>query len=204
MPADLRHAPAQDKAGYLASQGVPHATANHIVIQDAEGREVPPDGETLGEVLLRGNTVMSGYLKDAEATAAAFKDGWFHTGDLAVRLPDGRFQIRDRAKDIIISGGENISSLEVENVLHRHPAVSLAAVVAAPDRKWGETPVAFVELRTDCSEKDLDAFCRQHLSGFKRPRHYVFGSLPKTATGKVQKYVLRDKAGSLEDEDANG
>ena len=146
---------------------------------------------------MRGNTVMSGYLKDAGATAAAFGDGGFRTGDLAVRLPDGRFRIRDRAKDIIISGGENISSLEVENVLHRHPAVSLAAVVAAPDPKWGETPVAFVELRADCSGRDLDAFCRAHLSGFKRPRRYIFGSLPKTATGKVQKHVLRGRAATL-------
>jgi fatty-acyl-CoA synthase len=159
---------------------------------------VPADGETMGEIMFRGNITMKGYLKNAKATEAAFRGGWFHSGDLAVMQPDGYVKIKDRSKDVIISGGENISSLEVEDVLYRHPAVLGAAVVAMPDEKWGETPCAFVELKpnTKITEQEIIAFCRQHLAKFKAPRAVVFGELPKTSTGKVQKFVLREKAKS--------
>ena len=159
---------------------------------------VPADGETMGEIMFRGNITMKGYLKNKSATDAAFAGGWFHSGDLAVMQPDGYLKIRDRSKDIIISGGENISSLEVEDVLYRHPAVLAAAVVAKPDAKWGETPCAFVELKSGASvaEAELMEFCRQHLARFKAPRAIVFGELPKTSTGKIQKFVLRERAKS--------
>jgi fatty-acyl-CoA synthase len=159
---------------------------------------VPADGETMGEIMFRGNITMKGYLKNAKATQAAFRGGWFHSGDLAVMQPDGYVKIKDRSKDIIISGGENISSLEVEDVLYRHPAVLGAAVVAMPDEKWGETPCAFVELKpnTKISDKEIIDFCRQHLARFKAPRAVVFGELPKTSTGKIQKFQLREKAKS--------
>ena len=159
---------------------------------------VPADGETMGEMMFRGNITMKGYLKNPKATQEAFRGGWFHSGDLAVLQPDGYVKIKDRSKDVIISGGENISSLEVEDVLYRHPAVLAAAVVAMPDEKWGETPCAFVELKTNSSvkEKDLIDFCRQHLARFKAPRAVVFGELPKTSTGKIQKFMLREKAKS--------
>jgi fatty-acyl-CoA synthase len=152
----------------------------------------------MGEIMFRGNITMKGYLKNAKATEAAFRGGWFHSGDLAVMQPDGYVKIKDRSKDVIISGGENISSLEVEDVLYRHPAVLGAAVVAMPDEKWGETPCAFVELKpnTKITEQEIIAFCRQHLAKFKAPRAVVFGELPKTSTGKVQKFVLREKAKS--------
>ena len=160
--------------------------------------EVPADGETMGEIMFRGNITMKGYLSNPAATAAAFAGGWFHTGDLAVAQPDGYVKIRDRSKDIIISGGENISSLEVEEALYRHPAVLSAAVVAQPDEKWGETPCAFVELKpgASVSAEELRAFCRKHLAGFKVPRSFVFRELPKTSTGKIQKFVLRELARS--------
>jgi fatty-acyl-CoA synthase len=150
---------------------------------------------SLGEIVLTGNTIMAGYYRDPKATEAAFAGGHFHTGDLAVKHPDGQIEIRDRMKDVIITGGENVSSIEIENVLHAHPDVLLAAVVAAPDEKWGETPWAFIEARADTqlTKADLDAFCRERLSGFKRPRNYIFGELPKTATGKIQKFLLRDR-----------
>jgi fatty-acyl-CoA synthase len=159
---------------------------------------VPADGETMGEIVFRGNITMKGYLKNPEATRQSFAGGWFHTGDLAVRHPDGYVKIRDRAKDIIISGGENISSVEVEDVLYKHPAVALAGVVAAPDAKWGETPCAFVELRpgATATEEELIAHCRQHMARFKVPRRIVFEPLPKTSTGKIQKHVLRTRAKS--------
>jgi fatty-acyl-CoA synthase len=159
---------------------------------------VPADGETMGEIMFRGNITMKGYLKNAKATQAAFRGGWFHSGDLAVLQEDGYIKIKDRSKDIIISGGENISSLEVEDVLYRHPAVLGAAVVAMPDEKWGETPCAFVELKQDIkiSEREIIDFCRQHLAKFKAPRAVVFGELPKTSTGKIQKFQLREKAKS--------
>jgi fatty-acyl-CoA synthase len=160
---------------------------------------VPWDGETIGEIMYRGNITMKGYLKNPGATEAAFAGGWFHTGDLAVVHADGYVKIRDRSKDVIISGGENISSIEVEDALCRHPAVLAAAVVARPDEKWGETPCAFVELKeTQVLEADaLAIHCREQLAGFKVPKAFVFGELPRTATGKVQKFVLRERAKSL-------
>ncbi|MDS4072653.1 MAG: AMP-binding protein, partial [Defluviicoccus sp.] len=160
---------------------------------------VPHDGETMGEVMFRGNVVMKGYLKDDRATDAGLKGGWFHSGDLGVCHPDGYIQLKDRSKDIIISGGENISSIEVENVLFKHPAVLLAAVVARPDEKWGETPCAFIELKADArvSEAEMIAFCREHLAHFKCPRRVIFGEVPKTSTGKIQKFKLRAAAQGL-------
>jgi fatty-acyl-CoA synthase len=182
------------KARALARQGVRHMTASRLSVVDAAGQEVPADGATLGEIVLHGNTLMAGYYGDAATTDAAFTGGVFHTGDLAVRHEDGYVEIRDRSKDIIISGGENISSLEVESVLHQHPSVLLAAVVAAPDPKWGEVPCAFIELRAGVPRPavaELTAFCRERLAGFKIPRRFVFRDLPRTATGKIQKYALR-------------
>src|SRR5688572_32050699 len=166
---------------------------------DAETmKPVPADGETMGEIMFRGNITMKGYLKNPKATREAFAGGWFHSGDLAVMQPDGYVKIKDRSKDIIMSGGENISSLEVEDVLYRHPAVIAAAVVAMPDAKWGETPCAFVELKEESSvtEQQIVDFCRLHMARFKVPRAVVFGELPKTSTGKIQKFVLREKAKS--------
>ena len=186
-----------ERARLMARQGVPMPTlAGLTVAEPATNVPVPADGATLGELILRGNTVMKGYLKNATASAAAFAEGWFHTGDLAVRHPDGYVEIKDRAKDIIISGGENVSSLEIEECLYRHPQVMEAAVVAKPDPKWGETPCAFVTLKpgaTGVSEADIVAWCREHLAHFKAPRAVVFGPLPKTSTGKVQKFVLRER-----------
>jgi fatty-acyl-CoA synthase len=154
---------------------------------------VPKDGETIGEICLRGNMVMKGYLKNPAATVEAFEGGWFRTGDLAVWHADGYMEIKDRAKDIIISGGENISSIEIEGVLYSHPLVLEAAVVARPDEKWGETPCAFVTLKpgVQVPEEELIIFCKEHMARFKVPKHVVFGDLPKTATGKIQKFVLR-------------
>jgi fatty-acyl-CoA synthase len=182
-----------------ARQGVRYLMEEGLSVMDPETMTpVPADGETMGEIMFRGNITMKGYLKNAKATAAAFRGGWFHSGDLAVMQPDGYVKIKDRSKDVIISGGENISSLEVEDVLYRHPAVLGAAVVAMPDEKWGETPCAFVELKpnTKITEQEILDFCRQHLAKFKAPRAVVFGELPKTSTGKVQKFVLREKAKS--------
>lgn len=190
-----------ERAELLARQGRRHKTAGRARVVDESGQDVPADGETIGEIVLRGNTVMAGYYKDAEATEAAFKHGVFHTGDLAVMHSDGQIEIRDRAKDIIISGGENFSSLQVEAVLHQHPDVLMAAVVAAPHEKWGETAWAFIETLEgrEIAEETLDAFCRTHLAGFKRPRRFVFGDLPKTATGKIQKFLLRQQAKDMSD-----
>ncbi len=185
----------------MARQGVGYPTLEGVMVADPETmREVPRDGQTMGEVMLRGNTVMKGYLKNPRATRAAFSGGWFHSGDLAVRHPDNYIEIKDRSKDIIISGGENISSLEVEEVLYRHPAVMEAAVVARPDDKWGEVPCAFVTLKpgapaTDAAE--ITRWCRDHLAHYKVPKHVVFGLLPKTSTGKIQKFVLREEAGAV-------
>jgi fatty-acyl-CoA synthase len=160
---------------------------------------VPADGETMGEVMFRGNIVMKGYLKNPRATDEAFRGGWFHSGDLGVVHPDGYIQLKDRSKDIIISGGENISSIEVESALYKHPAVLAAAVVAKPDAKWGETPCAFVELKDgrSATAEELIAFCRERLAHFKCPRHVVFGPIPKTSTGKIQKFKLREDAKRL-------
>jgi fatty-acyl-CoA synthase len=159
---------------------------------------VPWDDQTMGEIMFRGNIVMKGYLKNPKATDEAFRGGWYHTGDLAVMQPDGYVKIKDRSKDIIISGGENISSIEVEDALYKHPAIMAAAVVALPDEKWGEVPCAFVELRegAEASAEQIIAHCREHLAGFKVPKRIIFGELPKTSTGKIQKFVLREQAKS--------
>ena len=180
-------------------QGVRYLMEEGLTVMDAATMQpVPRDGETMGEIMFRGNITMKGYLKNPSATQKAFAGGWFHSGDLAVMQPDGYIKIKDRSKDVIISGGENISSLEVEDVLYRHPAVVAAAVVAMPDAKWGETPCAFVELKPDAKvkEQEIVEFCRTHLARFKAPRAVVFGELPKTSTGKIQKFVLREKAKS--------
>jgi fatty-acyl-CoA synthase len=180
-------------------QGVRYLMEEGLSVMDPETMQpVPADGETMGEIMFRGNITMKGYLKNPSATQKTFAGGWFHSGDLAVMQPDGYVKIKDRSKDVIISGGENISSLEVEDVLYRHPAVMAAAVVAMPDAKWGETPCAFVELKggTSIDEKQIIDFCRSHMAKFKAPRAVVFGELPKTSTGKIQKYVLRQKAKS--------
>jgi fatty-acyl-CoA synthase len=180
-------------------QGVRYHVEEGLTVMDPGTMQpVTADGETMGEIMFRGNITMKGYLKNRKATEEAFDGGWFHSGDLAVMQPDGYVKIRDRSKDIIISGGENVSSLEVEDVLYRHPAVLGAAVVAKPDAKWGETPCAFVELKpgAQVSEMELIEFCRGQLARFKVPRAVVFGELPKTSTGKIQKFVLRDKAKS--------
>ncbi len=186
------------KALKMARQGVRYPTLDEYAVLDPQTlAPVPADGETLGELMLRGNTVMKGYLKNPSATEAAFAGGWFHTGDLGVMHPDGYVEIKDRSKDIIISGGENISSLEVEEVLYRHPQVMEAAVVAMPDDHWGETPCAFVTLKPGSEavdEAQILAFCRDNLAHFKVPSRVVFGPLPKTSTGKIQKYVLRERA----------
>ena len=188
----------EEKAKIKARQGVRYPMAEEIEVLDLQTVEpVPRDGKTIGEIMIRGNTVMKGYYKNKEETEKSFQNGWFHSGDLAVVHPDGYIQIKDRAKDIIISGGENISSVEVENVLSKHPVVSLAAVVAKPDEKWGETPCAFVELNRGfekTAEAELIDFCREHMAGFKRPKNIVFCELPKTSTGKIQKFELRNRA----------
>ena len=187
-----------EKAELKARQGVRYPMVEKISVLDPTTYEpVPKDGETMGEIMVRGNTVMKGYYKNEVETEKAFENGWFHSGDLAVVHPDGYIQVKDRSKDIIISGGENISSVEVENVLAKHPAVYLVAVVARPDEKWGETPCAFVELNPGCAETtetELIDFCRERMAGFKRPKKIVFCELPKTSTGKIQKYTLRKKA----------
>jgi fatty-acyl-CoA synthase len=192
--------PPAERAALKARQGVAYVVQEGIMVADPVTlRPVPMDGETMGEIFMRGNIVMRGYLKNPKATEEAFAGGWFHTGDLAVRHPDGYVEIKDRSKDIIISGGENISTIEVEGVLYRHPAVLEAAVVARPDEKWGETPCAFVTLRdgATASAEDIIAFCRRHLAHFKCPRTVVFTTLPKTSTGKIQKFVLREEARRL-------
>jgi fatty-acyl-CoA synthase len=189
--------PAAEQAAKKARQGVRYPVLQGLDVIDPDTMlPVPADGHTLGEVMFRGNVVMRGYLKNKSATEAAFAGGWFHSGDLGVKYPDGYIQLKDRSKDIIISGGENISSIEVEEALYRHPAVQAAAVVAKPDEKWGETPCAFVELKpgATASAADLLAWCREHLAGYKCPRHLVFSELPKTSTGKIQKFKLREMA----------
>lgn len=188
-----------ERARLNARQGVRyHLQQGATVIDPETMKPVPWDGETMGEIMFRGNITMKGYLKNPAATQEAFAGGWFHTGDLAVQYPDGYIKIKDRSKDIIISGGENISSIEVEDVLYRHPDVLAAAVVAKADAKWGETPCAFVELKAGASltADDIVAHCKKHLAGFKVPRAVVFGELPKTSTGKIQKFELRKQAGS--------
>ncbi len=191
--ADL---PIDQRAALNARQGVAYPLQQDVTVLNPETMQpVPADGETMGEIFFRGNIVMKGYLKNPEATAEAFKGGWFHTGDLAVMHPDGYVKIKDRSKDIIISGGENISSVEVEEVLYRHPAVALAAVVAVPDPKWGEVPCAVVELRDGASAtpEEIIEFCRGHMARYKVPKQIVFGVLPTTSTGKIQKFQLRQQ-----------
>jgi len=188
-----------ERARLNARQGVRyHLQAAVSVLDPQTMQAVPADGETMGEIMFKGNITMKGYLKNEKATQEAFAGGWFHSGDLAVMYPDGYVKIKDRSKDIIISGGENISSIEVEDVLYRHPAVLAAAVVAKPDPKWGETPCAFLEIKpgSTVSPEEIVAHCKQHLAGFKVPRAVVFGELPKTSTGKIQKFQLRKRAGS--------
>ncbi len=188
---------AAEQAAKKARQGVRYPVLEALDVRDPMTMvPVARDGEALGEVMMRGNVVMKGYLKNKASTAKAFEGGWFHTGDLGVMHPDGYIQIKDRSKDIIISGGENISSIEVEDALYKHPAVAAAAVVAKPDDKWGETPCAFVELKpgTQASGDELLQWCHQHLAGYKVPRYVVFAEIPKTSTGKIQKFKLREMA----------
>ena len=189
-----------ERSARMARQGVHYATLEGATVKNPDTmKEVPWDGETMGEVMIRGNTVMKGYLKNTQATNSAFSGGWFHTGDLAVRHPDSYIEVKDRSKDIIISGGENISSLEVEETLYRHPAVLEAAVVAKSDEKWGETPCAFVTLHDGAAATadDIINFCREQLAHYKSPKSVIFGSLPKTSTGKIQKFLLRHEAENL-------
>ncbi len=188
-----------ERARLNARQGVRYHLQHAAAVIDPETMQpVPADGETMGEIMFQGNIAMKGYLKNEKATQEAFANGWFHSGDLAVMFPDGYIKIKDRSKDIIISGGENISSIEVEDVLYRHPAVLAAAVVAKPDPKWGETPCAFIELKAGANPtpQEIVEHCKKHLAGFKIPRAVVFGEIPKTATGKIQKFELRKRAGS--------
>ena len=192
--------PEEQRSERKSFQGVryPHTEVVTVLNPDTM-QPVPSDGETMGEIMIRGNTVMKGYYKNEESTQAAMKEGWFHSGDLAVIHPNGYIQVKDRSKDIIISGGENISSVEIENIIIKHPAVPLAAVVARPDEKWGETPCAFIELidGQQVSEDELKTFCREHLAGFKMPKTFVFQDLPKTSTGKIQKFELREVVKTL-------
>jgi fatty-acyl-CoA synthase len=191
-----------EQATLKARQGVKYQVQEDFFVADPETlAPIPSDGETMGELMFRGNVVMKGYLKNPTATTDAFSGGLFHTGDLGVTHPDGYIEIRDRSKDVIISGGENISSIEVEGVLYRHPAVMEAAVVARPDEKWGETPCAFVTLKSgeNATEADLIEFCRENMAHFKCPKTIVFTDLPKTSTGKIQKFVLRAQAEAMLD-----
>ena len=189
------------KATRMARQGVGYPTLEGFrVVNPDTLKDVPADATTIGEIWIRGNTVMKGYLKNPSASKEAFKHGWFHSGDLAVMHPDGYAEVKDRSKDIIISGGENISSLEVEEALYKHPKIMEAAVVARPDEKWGETPCAFITMapgQVDLTEDEVVAWCRDNLAGYKIPKTVVFCDLPKTSTGKIQKFVLRDRASNL-------
>jgi len=192
--------PTTEKSAKKARQGVPYLVMQDLTVMDpATMQKTPADAQTMGEVFMRGNNLMKGYLKNETATEKAFLGGWFHTGDLGVMHPDGYIELKDRSKDIIISGGENISTIEVEGVLYQHPAVAEAAVVAKPDEKWGETPCAFVALKEEAksSEEELIQFCRDNLAHFKCPKKIVFAELPKTSTGKIQKFILREQAKTL-------
>jgi fatty-acyl-CoA synthase len=201
----LQDLPPLEQARMRARQGVPNVAAGEVAVLDSEGREVPADGETMGEVAMRGNVVMKGYYADEEATETAFTGGWFHSGDVGVRHPDGHIELRDRKKDVIISGGENISTIEVEQAVMSHPAVLEAAVIAVPDERWGEVPKAFVTLKQgrEVGADELKAHVRERLARFKVPKSIEFGDLPKTSTGKIQKYVLRDKEWSGRDKRIN-
>ena len=194
-PPSLEGRSPEEQARYRARQGYPHIGAGEMRIVDADMSDVPADGNTIGEVVMRGNVVMTGYFEDPEATESAFAGGWFHSGDLGVRHPDGSIELRDRSKDIIISGGENIGSIEVEQALAGHPAVLECAVIAVPDEQWGETPKAFVTLKPGAAatETDLIEHCRSTIARYKAPRSVEFGPLPKTSTGKIRKHVLRER-----------
>lgn len=190
----------QQRSGRMARQGVHYITLEDAAILRSDNMDaVPRDGTTIGELMIRGNTVMKGYLKNAEATTESFAGGWFHTGDLGVQHPDGYIEIKDRAKDIIITGGENVSTLEIEEILYRHPAVLEAAVVARADETWGETPCAFITLHQTegAGEQEIIDYCRENMARFKAPKSVIFGPLPKTSTGKIQKYALRELANNL-------
>jgi fatty-acyl-CoA synthase len=192
--------PLDQQAQLQSRQGVPYEVLEDVMVGDPDTlKQVPRDGITMGEVFTRGNVTMKGYLKNKKATEDAFSGGWFHTGDLGVWHPDNYIELKDRSKDIIISGGENISSIEVEDALYKHESVSLVAVVAKPDLKWGETPCAFIELVVGANTKkeDLINHCRENLANYKIPRDIVFGNLPKTSTGKIQKFILREQAKTL-------
>ena len=199
--AEWDERPEDERAAIKSRQGVRYPVLEDLMVANTETLEpVPADGETIGEVFFRGNVVMKGYLKNPKATDKAFEGGWFHSGDLGVLHPDGYVELKDRSKDIIISGGENISSIEVEETLYKHPAVLEAAVVARPDDQWGETPCAFVSLKDDAgpvTEDDLIAFCRDNMARYKVPKTVVFSELPKTSTGKVKKFVLRERVREL-------
>jgi fatty-acyl-CoA synthase len=196
--AEWRDLPIDERYRRMARQGIPMAMIEHMAVANADTLEpVPRDGSTVGEIVLAGNTLMKGYLKNQPATAEAFAGGAYRSGDLAVWHGDGSIEVKDRSKDIIISGGENISSLEIEEVLYRHPQVMEAAVVARPDEKWGESPCAFVTLKIDAGEvsaEEIIAFCRANMAHYKVPKTVVFGPLPKTSTGKIQKFILREQA----------
>jgi len=193
--------PEEQRFTNMARQGIPHVLIEDMTVASPENLQpVTRNGEMIGEIMLRGNTLMKGYLKNPSATDEAFAGGLYHSGDLAVWHSDGYIEVKDRSKDIIISGGENISSLELEEVLYRHPQIMEAAVVAKPDPKWGESPCAFVTLKPDAeptTTEDIIAYCRANLAGFKVPKTVVFGPLPKTSTGKIQKFVLRERAKEL-------
>ncbi len=198
---EWNHLPAPEQATLKSRQGVPYHVLEDLQVMDAESMQpVTADGKSMGEVMFQGNIVMKGYLKNPAATAEAFRGGWFHSGDLGVMHPDGYIQLKDRSKDIIISGGENVSSIEVEDALYRHPAIAEVAVVARQDPHWGEVPCAFVNLRENVapvSEQDIIDYCREHLAHFKAPKHVIFGPLPKTSTGKIQKFKLRETADTM-------
>jgi fatty-acyl-CoA synthase len=196
---EWRGLPLEEQVRHNGRQGVAYLLEEGMeVLEPGTMRPVPWDGHTMGEIMFRGNITMKGYLKNPAATEEAFRGGWFHSGDLGVTHPDGYVKIKDRSKDVIISGGENISSQEVEDVLHGHPSVMMAAVVAQPDPKWGETPCAFIELKegASASVEEIIEFCRARMARFKAPKTVVFGPLPKTSTGKIQKFVLRERAKS--------
>jgi fatty-acyl-CoA synthase len=194
-PRDGQSLPADQQARQKARQGFPNVCAGQVRVVDDAMCDVPADGQSMGEVVMRGNVVMKGYFQDAEATQQAFGGGWFHSGDVGVRHPEGSIELRDRKKDIIISGGENISTIEVEQAISSHPAVMECAVIAIPDDKWGEVPKAFVTLKPDAraSKSEIIEHCRGCLAGFKIPKAVAFEALPKTSTGKIQKYVLRQQ-----------
>ncbi|MBA2442493.1 MAG: AMP-binding protein, partial [Rubrobacter sp.] len=187
--------PPEEHSRLLSRQGQGYVTSDLVRVVDGEMNDVPRDGETMGEIVMHGNMVMKGYLGQPEETAEAFEGGWYHSGDVAVWHPDGYIEIRDRSKDVIISGGENISTIEIEQTIAKHPSVMESAVVAIPDERWGERPKAYVTLKEDgeTTEQEIIDFCKEHIARFKAPAAVEFGDLPKTSTGKVQKFVLRDR-----------